>query len=526
MTAVAAAAVKEQFTYDEVPYASFPYAHTHPDQMAVLASLFRMEHPRPETARVLELGCAGGGNIIPLALRYPQAKFTGIDLSPKQIATANEMKKALGLENISFEAQDIMAFDLKKHKGAFDYIICHGVYSWVPEQVSNRILELCRECLSDNGFAFISYNTLPGWNAVRSIAEMMRFHSNRFKNPKEKILEARKLLNFLSETAPEGSSLKTIIEEEKEHLAGANDSYLFHDHLENTNRQFYLHEFAADLKKHGLDYVGDSSIASMFVENLNPKAMATLKVLNDAVLQEQYMDFVLNRRFRCSIVCKQGRTINRSMQADQILKFSLTAKMKPEVENPDFTKPVRFLNRSGKGSFTSNNPLPGALFHEIVKSGTRRLPAEEAISRAARVTGAPAEKLRAALVENGLQLVLRGFLMLHYSSLDYAEKISTRPVAYKLARLQASKPRCTHVTNMLCQSVPIKGIAEKVIPLLDGTRTMDDIRELLVQEALGGKIAVREGNTVLKDKPQISAKLEEAVSGIMNQLLQMALLSA
>jgi 2-polyprenyl-3-methyl-5-hydroxy-6-metoxy-1,4-benzoquinol methylase len=158
-------------SYDEVPYESYSYVQTHPAHMATIARLFGLNPPDFKKASVLELGCAGGGNLLPLALLYPEASFTGLDLSQEQIAEANEGKKALKLKNIDFKQQDITTFDLKAHAGKFDYIIVHGVFSWVPEPVRGKILELCQSCLSPDGLALISYNTLPGWNAVRSLRE-------------------------------------------------------------------------------------------------------------------------------------------------------------------------------------------------------------------------------------------------------------------------------------------------------------------------------------------------------------------
>ena len=67
--------------YDAVPYESKSFPQTHPDRLATLGRLFGM-NPAPVThSRVLELGCAGGGNLIPMAFHLPENDFLGIDLS-------------------------------------------------------------------------------------------------------------------------------------------------------------------------------------------------------------------------------------------------------------------------------------------------------------------------------------------------------------------------------------------------------------------------------------------------------------
>ena len=128
-------------TYDEVSYGGNCFFYTHPDTLATVATLFGMSPPPVERCRVLELGCADGSNLIPMAMDLPGARFVGIDLSPRQIQEGRTTIEALGLRNIELEPISLM--DVGEDFGRFDYVICHGVYSWVPEAVQDRILEIC-----------------------------------------------------------------------------------------------------------------------------------------------------------------------------------------------------------------------------------------------------------------------------------------------------------------------------------------------------------------------------------------------
>ena len=134
-----------------------------------------MTPPKIETSRVLELGCASGGNLIPHAVNYPKGQYVGVDLSKTQIDSGLEQVKSLGLKNIELKCCSIT--DIDESFGKFDYIICHGVISWVPDFVRDKIFEISSKNLSKNGIAYISYNTLPGWNMVRSIRDMMLYHA-------------------------------------------------------------------------------------------------------------------------------------------------------------------------------------------------------------------------------------------------------------------------------------------------------------------------------------------------------------
>ena len=80
--------------------------------------------------RVLELGCASGGNLIPMAMDFPDSEFLGIDLSARQIEAGKVHLANLKPRNIELRAASIM--DVDAGYGQFDYIICHGVFSWVP----------------------------------------------------------------------------------------------------------------------------------------------------------------------------------------------------------------------------------------------------------------------------------------------------------------------------------------------------------------------------------------------------------
>ena len=123
-------------SYEEVPYPSRAFAETHPDHLATLARLFGLTPPPVERCRVLELGCAAGSNLIPMALSLPGSHFVGVDLSSRQIAEGQATAAALGLTNVVLEVLNLA--DVGSGLGRFDFIIAHGVYSWVEEALPRR----------------------------------------------------------------------------------------------------------------------------------------------------------------------------------------------------------------------------------------------------------------------------------------------------------------------------------------------------------------------------------------------------
>src|SRR5262252_5947803 len=149
--------VSEPLTqYDEVRYTSRPLAQTHPDRLATLASWFGMRPAAVDRCRVLELGCGTGANLIPMALGLPESSFVGVDLATSAIAEGQAMATALELANIDLRALDVRT--IPDQLGAFDYIIAHGLFSWVTHDVQEHILEVCTTRLTPEGVAYISYN--------------------------------------------------------------------------------------------------------------------------------------------------------------------------------------------------------------------------------------------------------------------------------------------------------------------------------------------------------------------------------
>ena len=178
-------------SYDEFPYPGFPYAGTHPDHLAVIATLLGLNPTRADRCRVLELGCGDGGNLIPLAYAYPQSTFLAIDLSAVQVRQGKQLRQALNLANIQLRAMSIL--DVNDRLGTFDYIICHGVYSWVPDAVQDTILDICARLLTPQGIALISYNVLPGWHMHGMVRSLILLHDRRYRHrsPQERVNQRR-----------------------------------------------------------------------------------------------------------------------------------------------------------------------------------------------------------------------------------------------------------------------------------------------------------------------------------------------
>ncbi len=274
---------------DNIPYESNALKQTHPLHLYQLAKAFDLKPTHPDNARVLELACASGGNLIPMAFYYPQSKFVGIDISAQEIAFAKESVETLALDNIQFIAQSITDY---KDTQKFDYIICHGLYSWVDSTTRESVLKICQQHLSEHGIAYISYNTYPGWVVGNTLRALMLFASKDEISLNAKLSQAHELLKNLSTVHPQ-TSYDWLLHEEVKLVLAHSDNQLLHEHLSNMHFPLYFHEFIENAKRYDLHYLCDATFFEFEQSSFD-------------LHYSQQQDLMNNRRFRSTLLCKQA----------------------------------------------------------------------------------------------------------------------------------------------------------------------------------------------------------------------------
>ncbi|MCI0463259.1 MAG: class I SAM-dependent methyltransferase [Gemmataceae bacterium] len=516
-------------SYEEVPYDSRPFAATHPDTLAVVATLLGMQPAPPPRCRVLELGCAGGGNLIPMALTLPDSTFVGIDLSPSQVAEGVEMVQALGLTNIELKALSIL--DVDERFGRFDYILCHGVYSWVPPEVQDKILKICKENLAPQGVAYISYNTYPGWHMRALLRGMLSFHARHFSDAPTRVRQSRAFLDLLA-NAVEGSTnvYGRLIDEQVSQLVPQADSYLFHEHLEDVNTPLYFHEFAERAAAHGLQYLEEAEPSPL------PSALApeVIRILNQLpvglIHREQYFDFLRGRTFRKTLLCHDNVTLNRPASAEALTTLQLTASAKPVSAEPDLgsSAPESFQAPDGP-TVTTNDPLVKTALATLFDLWPSTVPFEDLWDRVRnRLTQeapgyAHLEDGRAVLAAALLQCWQGGLVEAHVHMPRCAVEVSERPRGSPLAQLQALGPGL--VTNLRHRGVELTDFDRLVLPRLDGNRDREGILNILCELVDRGVLTIEQEGRPLGGSAA-RPLLEQALTPSLERLARSALLLA
>ncbi len=272
-------------SYDDIPYQSIPFTDTQPENLAALARLFGLTTADPARARVLELGCASGGNLLPLAFYLPEGRYVGVELSARQVQDGRRLITELGLDNIRIEQADILTLDDTPDNtlGEFDYIIAHGVYSWVPPAVQARILDICARHLAPHGIAYISYNTWPGWHMRWTLRELLLRYTRDAVSPGERLARALRLLQEFPAALAHSDTLPAqYLQGEIARLREAHPSYLYHEYLESIDQPQYVSEFIAAAESHGLQYVCDADLKGMFPSVLGEAAEHWLEPVRGA----------------------------------------------------------------------------------------------------------------------------------------------------------------------------------------------------------------------------------------------------
>src|SRR5262245_52281055 len=244
--------------YDELPYNSFPIEWTAPERLALASLLHGGPRPPLDGYRVLELGCGNGANLLPLAYFRRHGTFVGIDGAASQIDVARGRQSALGLPNIEFIHADFLAAD-RQLSGQFDYIIAHGVFSWVPHDARDATLELCAGRLRPGGLLYLNYNTRPGWN-VRGLVREFLLAQTASKTG----LRARAQLavavahTMVAALTGVEHPYSQLLAREFQFVEEGDLTWVGHEFLSPDNHPYWRSEFLALVRRHRLEYVADA----------------------------------------------------------------------------------------------------------------------------------------------------------------------------------------------------------------------------------------------------------------------------
>ena len=472
--------------YDETPYISLPIPYTAPGNLRAVAKLYGISAPELRHARVLELGCAAGGNLLPFALAYPEAHVVGIDLAPQQIEAGKRAAEAVGAGNLHLHAMSLT--EITPDFGTFDYIICHGVFSWVPPEVRDAILRICRTNLAPEGLAFVSYNIYPGWKASDVIRDAMMLNSFGAQTAHERLARAKDMLELIENGLWENNPLQSALQHTARKLRGQSDHYLLHEYLEAINTPCYFLEFAAAAQQAGLTYLTDAEPQLSFPSTYSSKVaqgLSGLAVNAGREMREQYLDFAIGRSFRKSLLIQTERAgaILDQPVGSAFESMFLAADLLP-LPAPVGAPPGQRQYRTASGTtLTSSDPLAHTLMDLLSESWPASVPFKAIRDAASTNTPtATVEEITTALLAHIIALVQSSSL--HYRlELSSYQTPQSKPelIAGALKLLsEATRPGCqVSMHNLWHQGLtaPDDALSRHIMNMMDGTRTTPELRK-------------------------------------------------
>ena len=519
--------------YDAVSYPGHSLVQAHPDRLSTLASLFGILPPKILACRILELGCGDGVNLISVAQEMSSARCVGIDLAASGIKKGQAIATRLGVTNVELKQFDIM--DVGQEFGKFDYIIAHGIYSWIPEPIRDKLLAICKANLSENGVAYVSYNTYPGCHLRQMIRGMMKYHVSEMETPQQKIEQGRALVKFLAESSTdEPEFYRSILAKEYMRVSKHLESSVFHDDLADTNHPVYFHQFVEHAETHGLQYLSEAQFFEMQSGIFAPEAVDVVNQISDSrIAKEQYLDFLKCRSFRQTLLVHKEQALDFDVPPERVTKFYIGSPIHPQDEIVHLGSPdiVTFLGPE-KSSLKIDKPIikaalvvlgnawPQAVHFDDLFSNAQNLLAESVPTRE---TSREADKR--VLAEVLLRAYAGGIVEFHLHPPQFVTLPSERPIASPLARLQARHG--SNIINLRHHNIKVEDtLGRELLQLLDGSRDRRALVASLSELVASGKAALPEGsmipNGATATRDIIEANLEENLVS----LGRMALLAA
>jgi SAM-dependent methyltransferase len=450
--------------YEDVPYTDHAYAESHPDRLAVVARMSGWEPPAIENARILELGCAVGGNLLSMAEQLPNATLVGVDRSRHQIDEARRIAAATHLSNVTFHDASFEAIDLPA--ASFDFVIAHGVYSWIPLDARRDLLRVIARSLAPGGVAYVSFNTLPGWYERLAARDWLRFTeaTPSIATP------GKEALAWLKERAsPELDSYRRNLDAVARRLDETERAYLVHEYLSPEHRPELVTTVLAEAEAAGLRYLGDAIPTETALELVDDETQSRAIGLDVAATQ-QLVDFVKNTAFRRALFVRGDTSDER--------KWKWPARLDPRALGglriasrlrivPDPGGGVRAEGPGG--SVHVFDPDAQRALHELSRVAPRSLPFD------ALVDAAKTELFDLFLAIGGIDF--------HAYEPRIATTISARPEASAVARYHAQRGGV--ITNMWHQEVRlVEDVVRDVLGRLDGAHTCGALTRELGDESL------------------------------------------
>jgi SAM-dependent methyltransferase len=275
-----------------------------------------------------ELGCGQGVTLNILATGDEGGRYYGVDYNPAQIANARALAEGAGLGNVEF-IEDSFANLHQRDLPDFDFIVLHGIYSWISPALRQDIVDFIHRKLKPGGLCFISYNCTVARGSDLAFRQLLQAGLRREANPSpEGVAKSLAMADDLATKGARYFSQNGGTAYRLEDAKQRSPTYVFHEYFNPHWSPFFFHEVAADMAKAELGFVGSINMAS---NNLDLAIPATLRSAFDSMTttadQELLKGIWANQTFRRDLFVKgplQRLSLDEQVAALKALHFGLS----------------------------------------------------------------------------------------------------------------------------------------------------------------------------------------------------------
>lgn len=313
---------------------SYVYNHWNPIMPSRLrwAALIKGVDAPAKGFRYLDAGCGQGIVLLFAAAAYPDSEFVGIDFLPSHIHHARKLAERCGIRNVKFIEADFI--ELAKDPtslGEFDYVISHGVTTWVAPDVKKALFKVIGQVLKPGGLFYNGYNTFPGWLDASPFQHLVML-LGRQMNTSDAYNKAYEMFYEFKEGNGAIFNAYTNIMERLDKLKLFDNDYPLHEYSNKYWQPVYVSQMMDDLEEVKLSFVGTTALIDAYDDFLPEPVLNIVKDIKDIKVKEQIKDIVANEAFREDLYVKGKVLMSVGEHRDTINSVKLTCL--PKMFNP------------------------------------------------------------------------------------------------------------------------------------------------------------------------------------------------
>lgn len=299
--------LKDGYVVD-VPYPTFVHRQAMPVWLSTLVNFQGLKSPNiTKPYRYLELGCAMGIHLHLTAAANPRGHFVGIDFNAQQLLVAKEGLEVTEIDNIEFIQASFETF-LSLEIEPFDFIVTHGVWSWISKDNQEIMVNIINKLLKPNGVLYCSYMSHPGATTLIPVQKLMAEMSRNLNGDSAtKAVQSLNLVRKLGLTNTGLFEKVPSLNQDLFELAQEKPNYIAHDFLSEHWQPQHSADMIRQFGKIGLSYIaGAGIIENLDVLTLPNEVQKLIKTLPLVPLQETVKDIARHTLQRQDIYVKNA----------------------------------------------------------------------------------------------------------------------------------------------------------------------------------------------------------------------------